>query len=406
MPPPGQLTQWQELLRENLPQLSRPQLVVLAMFSFAVASIGHCGLTSVATYLALLLEAPFGRLRQRLREFYKPAVAKSGRSRRDLDVSCCFAALLGWCSRLSRSNRLALALDATTLSDRFTILTISVLYRATAIPVAWSVLPGNCKGAWKPHWLRLLRLLSGALPQQMVVIVCADRGLYAKWLFQAICDCGWHPMLRVNDQGSFTSSQDDHYVHFSGVIGATDQPVSLSGVAFSKHPIGCTLLAVHATGYRDPWLIVTDLPTDQATVQWYALRGWIEQGFKAIKSAGMQWQRTRMSDPKRAERLWLVLSVATLLLALLATRQEDHERLSDQQMQPTQSNHTQAIDHAAAARRPRRLRLQHLGHLVLAALLCANAPLGQLYLQPEPWLEPLTKQQPLNVNEHSTIHPP
>jgi hypothetical protein len=26
----------------------------------------------------------------------------------------------------------------------------------------------------------------------------ADRGLYARWLFQAICACGWHPFLRIN----------------------------------------------------------------------------------------------------------------------------------------------------------------------------------------------------------------
>jgi hypothetical protein len=26
----------------------------------------------------------------------------------------------------------------------------------------------------------------------------ADRGLYARWVFQAIAACGWHPFLRLN----------------------------------------------------------------------------------------------------------------------------------------------------------------------------------------------------------------
>ena len=41
------------------------------------------------------------------------------------------------------------------------------------------------------------------------------------------------------------------------------------------------------------------------------MRAWIEHGFKLLKSQGWQWQMTRMTDPDRASRLWLVLAVAT-----------------------------------------------------------------------------------------------
>ena len=46
-------------------------------------------------------------------------------------------------------------------------------------------------------------------------------------------------------------------------------------------------------------MILTDLPPDQAGVSWYALRFWIELGFKALKSLGWQWQKTRRTDPER-----------------------------------------------------------------------------------------------------------
>lgn len=36
------------------------------------------------------------------------------------------------------------------------------------------------------------------------------------------------------------------------------------------------------------------------------------QGFKVLKRGGGQWQRTRMTAPTRAERLWLALAVVTL----------------------------------------------------------------------------------------------
>src|SRR5262249_19563034 len=74
----------------------------------------------------------------------------------------------------------------------------------------------------------------------------------------------------------------------------------------------CTLLAQWEVGYRDPWLIVTDLPPSQAQAAWYGIRSWIEAGFKDLKRGGWHWQQTAMTDPARAERLWLVLAVATL----------------------------------------------------------------------------------------------
>lgn len=71
-------------------------------------------------------------------------------------------------------------------------------------------------------------------------------------------------------------------------------------------------LARWEVGQAEPWLIITDLTPQQADVCWYALRLWIESGFQDTKRGGWQWQYTRMTDPKRAERLWLGMALATL----------------------------------------------------------------------------------------------
>src|SRR5215813_14343924 len=49
----------------------------------------------------------------------------------------------------------------------------------------------------------------------------------------------------------------------------------------------------------------------------------IEQGFKIAKRAGWPWQRTRMTDPQRAARLWLAVAVATLWLLSVGGEAED-----------------------------------------------------------------------------------
>ena len=82
-------------------------------------------------------------------------------------------------------------------------------------------------------------------------------------------------------------------------------------------------------GQEEPWIILTDLAPDKVGPSWYALRFWIELGFKAIKSLGWKWDKTRRTDPTRVSRHWLVLSVATLLALAYGTRVEDaHDRSS------------------------------------------------------------------------------
>ncbi|HEX2908781.1 MAG TPA: hypothetical protein VHO69_18060, partial [Phototrophicaceae bacterium] len=56
-----------------------------------------------------------------------------------------------------------------------------------------------------------MALLRPAIPADWTVIVLADRGLYAKWLYQGIVACGWHPFLRINLQGQFRPSHSSRF---------------------------------------------------------------------------------------------------------------------------------------------------------------------------------------------------
>ena len=87
--------------------------------------------------------------------------------------------------------------------------------------------------------------------------------------------------------------------------------------------MACTLLGCWEEGHEDPWLVVTDLTPKAADICWYGLCAWIEQSFKQIKSGGWQWQKTRMDDPERAERLWLAIALATWWLLTEGAAAED-----------------------------------------------------------------------------------
>jgi hypothetical protein len=142
-----QLEEWKSIISENLPHLSKPQATVLALWSFGMAVIRTCALSSVNLFMSLLLDEKEYTMKQRLREWYcdrkDKKGHKKGEKRTDVEVSSCFVFLLKWIIKHWQSKRIAIALDATSLSLSFTVLTISVVYRGCAIPVAWTVLVGN-----------------------------------------------------------------------------------------------------------------------------------------------------------------------------------------------------------------------------------------------------------------------
>lgn len=331
---PQAFYQWHQTIAVRLPHLTKSQAHVLALWSWGMVLARSCALNAVSYALCEAMERRYLSVRSQLREWYCPAQAKKGKNRCDWEVASCFAPLMGWVLSLWQGRQIALALDATTLSDRFVVLCVSVLYRGCAIPVAWKVLPFGQKHPWRKEWLRLLRQLKCALPADYCVIVLADRGLYARWLFRRIVRLGWHPFLRVNKGGTFCpqGAPRDKMACFVAQVGGC---WSGRGRAFcgQKRELDCTLLACWEKGCAEPWLILTDVPPVTGSAAWYGLRAWIEQGFKITKRGGWQWQRTQMRDAQRAERLWLAVAVATLWV-LAVGGEAEVKAIQEMQLEP------------------------------------------------------------------------
>lgn len=361
-----ELYQWIDTVVMRFPSLSKPQALGLALWSFGMVIARSCSLTAVADVLAPLMGQSYNTLRERLRDTYREADAKAGEHRTELDVSECWAPWLAWLLDGWSGQQIAIAMDATSLGDRFVVLAISVVYRGCAVPVAWKILKAQEKHAWKPEWLALLKRFQGLLPVDWTVIVLADRGLYAKWLFEAIVKLKWHPFLRVNTGGSFRPENWFHWRPFTGLVPAKGSLWQGRGTAFrGKRQLRCTLLGHWGEEHQDPWLVLTDLAPECADACWYGLRAWIEQGFKHSKRSGWQWQHTRMNDPARAERLWMAIAIATWWLLSVGGEAEAQADTPLDIKEPSVPG--------AARRRGKRWRIvgifQHGWDLIIAALL-------------------------------------
>ena len=384
---PEALSQWETLVSTHLPHLSRPQARVLALWSYGMVLAKSCGITSVVAILAPLLKQSESTLRQRLREWCDPSEQKKGTHRQALEVSSCFAPLLGWVLSWwdPGDHRLALAMDASTLSDRFTVLAISVLYRGCAIPVAWKIVRSNEPGSWEPYWKELLSQLAQAVPPDWMVIVLADRGLYAKWLYEHIVHLKWHPFLRINRTGKVRPVGESHFRWLSSLV--PEVGTSWSGVVDCFAEVTCrwqcTLLARWDEPYAEAWLVVTDLAPEAANIVWYSMRNWIEAGFKDTKRGGWQWHQTKMKDPERAARLWVAIAVATLWVVSVGGQAEATQTCSGLEALPQQHI---ARRTATKQSRPRLLSCFGQGlRLILVALLQhEGCPVGRFLAEPWP----------------------
>ena len=387
---PEEVSRWEAEVSSALPVLSRAQARVLAAFSFGMIVTQSCGLTTVAVFLTTLLGTRYDAQRQQLREWCYDAADQRGTGRREVAVGRCFAPLLGWVRALwpPGERRLALALDATTLGQRFTVLAISVVYRGCAIPVAWHVVSATAKGRWRPHWERLLTQVGAGVPEDWLVIVLADRGLYARWLFRAIVAQHWHPFLRINQQGPYRPAGQTRFRPLATAVrrGQDGWKGTVDCFASSSCRLTCTLLAHWTEPHTDPWLILTDLPPEAAEAAWYGLRAWIEWGFKDCKRGGWDWQQTKMTRPERASRLWLAMAVATLWTVSVGGAVEASAERPGVTLAALTADLCAPLPVRSTRRsRPRLLSCFRRGAIHICATLLAGSPLPRGHFVPLPW---------------------
>lgn len=376
MPRHPQLYAWADRVATRFPDLPPALAFGLALWSLGMVLAHACGLTAVVCHLAPVLGRSADTARQRLRELYQPAGRKRGANRTELDPAACCGPLVRWLTGGWPERRVAVALDATTLGDRLTVLAAAVVYRGCGVPVAWAVLPGNAPGAWHPHWVGLLGRVREALGGGWQVVVLTDRGLESPALFRAIVGLGMHPLMRVKGGGKFRPAGWAKFYPVGWFAGRDGDRFGMAGTAYTATRLGCTLLARRSAGHAEPWVVLTDLPPAAADPCWYAYRSWVEQGFKVLKSGGWDWQRTRMTDPDRAARVWAALALATVWLVEVGGLAEFEPR-------PETVPRFRAA--AGGGRRVHRVFRVGLG-LILAGLLAGEVRAGRLL--PEPWPEP------------------
>jgi hypothetical protein len=330
MPAPRELYQIEQMITQRLPSLRVAHAAVLALWVFGTVLAKSACESAVLDELEH--QAPRGNLRQRLREWLKHGRDKARPCHAAVDVLAGFPALLRWVIAWWHGPPvLPLAIDAVAHQDRVVALVISVLYRGCAIPVAWHIVPTHQPGAWMPHILTLVDQLAPAIPPTWRTMVMVDRGLWSPRLWQKLQQRRLLPLVRIADGVTIQRTGRKRSVTPARLVPAPGRCwVGRAAVFGADAQQTGTVIVLWAPGHQERWVLLTTLAPREVEHSWYGLRMWIELGFRALKSMGWQWQRTRRTEPDRVARHWLVMAVATLWVLGCGTRVDDARQLARQ----------------------------------------------------------------------------
>jgi len=219
----------------------------------------------------------------------------------------------------SLSHRtLVLAIDGSTVGRGCVTLMVSVVYRGRALPLMWVVRKGRKGHFPETMHVELLRAVSALIPAGSDV-VCLGDGEFdgVRWLAE-LQRLNWKYACRTaknavcSEEGERFAPQDicPEPGHCTGV----------PGVLFTEAAYGPVhLVAWWERGYREPLYLVSNLPVAEEACYWYRKRFRIETFFSDQKSRGFHLHKSRLSDPKRLQRLMIASCLAYLWVVYLGT---------------------------------------------------------------------------------------
>lgn len=296
---------WQSRIREMLRDLGYWQSLVLAMYSLGMVLARQNAPSKVSEKLGVMGKAD--TVQRRLERFIDNA---------RVDWQGCCVAWSGWVLQHYSGGRVILLVDETKLGEHLSLMMVGLAYRQCCVPLAWwAYAPDAWPLAQVALISRLLSWVKAALPAGVVPLVEADRGIgTSPDLVRAVEGLGWQYLFRV--QKSVVLRHAGRERALKHLVNAPGQSWSGTGQVFKKAGwLDTTVLVVWAVGYSDYWCLITNDPT--AHTRQYAIRYWQEAGFRDLKSDGWQWHTSRIWLPDHANRLVLVMALATAWMLTL-----------------------------------------------------------------------------------------
>jgi hypothetical protein len=311
MSPLSIFSRWTETVKWLLPDLHGHTQKSLAAFSYGMAVALDCR----PGHAALEIPGP-AKPRSVIRRFER-LLAHPHLHALSLAAAVARKVLRAW-----EGGRLELILDETPLSDHLHCLKLSVRYRGRALPLIWRCYPPDAPPLPLPDLVvTLLQQVPPLLPPRCQPILLCDRGLAWPQTLDAARKLGLGFVFRL--QKDVRARLPDGSVHpLHSLLEGGAVRCFTGGAEIFKDAGWRTvnLVLVWQDPPQEPWLLATSLPADRRACGVYRRRMCAEESYRDEKSSGFDWQRSRVRDPRHADRLLLAMALATLWITSVGTQ--------------------------------------------------------------------------------------
>ncbi len=206
-----------------------------------------------------------------------------------------------------------LILDPTDLSNELCILMISLAYQQRVLPVAWLTFEIK-PGALQDQVTCLFKEVAPWLPVDSHVYLIADRGFRGMDMVALIQQQGWSPIVRCKTDLYAYSAAGGRFA-LAEFTPQPGQTFFLSAIRLTEKQRGPFYLSIRGPqrlpGRKwEPWFILSTESPGNHIFNLYAVRMWIEETFRDLKSYGFHLDQTGLQHTARIDRLVLILVLA------------------------------------------------------------------------------------------------
>jgi hypothetical protein len=219
-------------------------------------------------------------------------------------------------------SELYLTIDESSHLSDFGIFGVGLATDGMALPLGWVLYATD--EAWAEDARDVLTTLDHYLPSTTRIIVLADRIHTGEPFLACLETLGWEYVFRASADTQVETSRGWKKLcalRLRARRGRFLQQVRIWKGGVRRTNVSCYKLP--RNGHRPViWYLVSSLKAAQERFVEYACRWWHECGWKGLKSALFDWERTRIIDFERVEVLLIGISCAIWAMWLLGREHE------------------------------------------------------------------------------------